>query len=231
MTSLLEFVSEHREQDRQQGFFELESERVLEVNLGGAHRSVWMKVGAMIAYRGDIKFEREGMLSQGIGNLLKKAMSGEGASMSKAEGTGKLYLAAGARKLTVLRLAGEALSVNGNDLLAVEPGLSRDIRMMKAMSGMLSGGFFNVRVEGTGGIVLATHGSPMVLEVTPGQPLCTDPQATVAWSGGLTPQIKTEFQFKSLLGRGSGESVQMQFAGTGFVIVQPYEEKIAQARD
>lgn len=231
MTSLLEFVSEHREQDRQQGFFELESERVLEVNLGGAHRSVWMKVGAMIAYRGDIKFEREGMLSQGIGNLLKKAMSGEGASMSKAEGTGKLYLAAGARKLTVLRLASEALSVNGNDLLAVEPGLSRDIRMMKAMSGMLSGGFFNVHVEGTGGIVLATHGSPMVLEVTPGQPLCTDPQATVAWSGGLTPQIKTEFQFKSLLGRGSGESVQMQFAGTGFVIVQPYEEKIAQARD
>ena len=30
--------------------------------------------------------------------------------------------------------------------------------------------------------------------------------------------------FKTFLGRGSGESIQMEFKGEGFVVVQPYEE-------
>lgn len=37
----------------------------------------------MVAYTGNIKFEREGMLSKGIGNLLKKTMSGEGTTMMR----------------------------------------------------------------------------------------------------------------------------------------------------
>jgi uncharacterized protein (AIM24 family) len=33
-----------------------------------------------------------------------------------------------------------------------------------------------------------------------------------------------------LFGRGSGESVQLKFAGTGWVVVQPYEEVVFQRR-
>ena len=43
--SLSQFVAAHAEQDRSQGLFELESDRVLEVNLNGL---IWMKMGAMI---------------------------------------------------------------------------------------------------------------------------------------------------------------------------------------
>ncbi|WED63361.1 hypothetical protein PXH66_13565 [Synoicihabitans lomoniglobus] len=34
--------------------------------------------------------------------------------------------------------------------------------------------------------------------------------------------MRKDISFKTLLGRGSGESIQMQFEGTGFV--QPFEE-------
>lgn len=225
MTSLSSFVSEHSEQNRNQGFFELESEWLLEVNLRSA--MVLMKIGSMVAYGGDITFAREGILEQGVGNVLKKVISGEGAVFTKATGTGKLYLANRARLLTIIKLAGEALFMNGNDLLAVEPTLTRDIRMVRRLTGMLSGGLFNVKLEGTGAVVIATHGKPMVLEVTPQSPVCTDPQATVGWSSGLEPELKTDIQLKSLFGRGSGESLQMRFEGKGFVIVQPYEERLA----
>jgi len=64
----------------------------------------------------------------------------------------------------------------------------------------------------------------MALRVAPGLPVCTDPNATVAWSGSLQPEFKTDISLKTFLGRGSGESVQMLFQGEGFVVVQPKEE-------
>lgn len=219
--SLGQFVAAHAEQDRNQGLFELESDRVLEVNLNGM---IWMKMGAMIAYVGNIKFTREGILEQGLSNLLKKAVSGEGTTLSKAEGNGKLYLADGGKMINVLQLQNESLFVNGNDLLAIQDGLSRDITMMRKVSAIASGGLFNVKVAGSGLIAVATHGRPLALRVSPGRPVFTDPQATVAWSGNLQPEFKTDISFKTFLGRGSGESFQMMFQGDGFVLVQPYEE-------
>jgi uncharacterized protein (AIM24 family) len=46
----------------------------------------------------------------------------------------------------------------------------------------------------------------------------------VAWSGTLSPEIHTDISFKTLLGRGSGESFQLKFQGEGWVVLQPYEE-------
>jgi uncharacterized protein (AIM24 family) len=60
--------------------------------------------------------------------------------------------------------------------------------------------------------------------VEPGNPVYTDPNATVAWSGELQPEFVTDVSLKSFFGRGSGESVQMKFEGQGFVVVQPFEE-------
>ncbi|MGH7133192.1 MAG: AIM24 family protein [Phycisphaerales bacterium] len=226
--SLSQFLADHAEDATNSGLFELESDRVLECNLNGM---IWMKVGTMIAYNGQIKFTREGMLDQGIGNFLKKSLTGEGASLSKAEGRGKLYLADGGKKVTVLRLNNETVFVNGNDLLALEPTLTKDITMMRKMAAMASGGLFNVKVSGSGSVAFGTHGAPLVLRVSPGQPVFTDPQATVAWSGGLSPEFKTDISLRTFLGRGSGESFQMHFQGDGFVVVQPYEEHLGQKSD
>ncbi|HRQ90582.1 MAG TPA: AIM24 family protein [Bacteroidia bacterium] len=219
--SLEEFVAKTSQQDLNQGAFELESERMLEVNLDGL---VWMKMGAMVSYLGQIKFTREGMLEHGIGNLLKKAVSGEGARLSKAEGRGKMYLADSGKKISIIQLDGEAICVNGNDILAFESTVKNEIRMMRRVAGMVAGGLFNYRLSGQGLIAITSHYDPMTLRVSPGNPVFTDPNATIAWSANLNPDFKTDISFKTFLGRGSGESFQMKFEGDGFVVVQPYEE-------
>jgi uncharacterized protein (AIM24 family) len=183
----------------------------------------------MVAYIGQIKFTREGVLEHGIGKFLKKAVSGEGTRLTKATGAGRLYLADAGKKVTVLQLAGEALFVNGNDVLAFERSLAWDIKMMRKMTALVAGGLFNVRFEGSGMLAVTTHYDPVTLRVTPGQPVYTDPNATVAWSGALAPEFKTDVSLKTFFGRGSGESVQMMFNGDGFVVVQPYEEVSFQA--
>ena len=108
--SIEEFVEQTRQKDRGQGLFELETERMLELNLNG---TVWTKMGSMVSYRGNVKFTREGIMEQGIGNLLKKAVSGEGARLTKAEGNGQVYLADSGKKITILDLEGDSIIVNG----------------------------------------------------------------------------------------------------------------------
>ena len=224
--SLSDFVSRTAERDRGHGLFELESPRFLEVNLNGRMNT---KTGSMVAYEGEIKFTREGVLDQGVGNFLKKAISGEGMRLTYAEGSGQLYLADAGKKIIILSLSNESLVVNGNDVLAFEPSLPHKITMMKKMVGIAAGGLFNVRFDGSGLLAITSHYEPITLKVEPGRPVTTDPNATIAWSGTLDPQLKTDVSLKTFLGRGSGESIQMRFEGTGFVVVQPYEEVYFQA--
>lgn len=224
--TLNSFIQKTADRDLNQGVFELESDRMLDINLNG---SVWIKMGAMIAYTGEVKFEREGIFEQGIGNLLKKAVSGEGTRLTKATGRGSVFCADVGKKITILNLNNESIFVNGNDLLAFEMSLGYEIKMLRKISAMLAGGLFNVRWQGTGMVAITTHYDPMTLPVTPSNPVVTDPNATVMWTGDLQPEFKTDIQFKTFFGRGSGESLQMKFTGNGFVVVQPYEESYVQA--
>lgn len=224
--TLTEFVQATAQQDAEADPFELENPHMLEVNLNGR---VWAKVGAMIAYVGNVTFTREGLLEHGVGNLLKRMASGEGTALMKAEGQGRVYLAERGKKVRILHLQDETIFVNGNDLLAMEDGLRWGITMMRRIAGILSGGLFNVRLSGTGMVAITTHYEPLTLRVTPGQPVFTDPNATVAWSGSLAPDVVTNVTFRTLIGRGSGEAVQLRFAGDGWVVLQPYEEVYFQA--
>ena len=223
--TLQEFLASTREKDAGADAFELESPHLLEVRLNGL---VWAKAGAMVARKGAVKFTRQGVLEQGLGNLLKKAVSGEGMQLMKIEGQGRVYAG---KKITLLRLAGESIFVNGNDVLAVESGIESRITMMRKVAGMLSGGLFNVRLSGHGVVAITSHYEPLTLPVNAQTgPVFTDPNATVAWSGGLAPEIITDISLGTLMGRGSGESIQLRFAGEGWVVVQPYEEVALQPR-
>ena len=227
-----EFLERTAQRDRGHGFFELESAHMVEVNLDDRRPSVWTKMGGMVAYVGNVKFTRQGMMEEGLGKFLKRQLTGEGAKLTKAEGRGQVYLADDGKKLTVLDLREEQVVVNGEDLIAFEPTLKYDVRMMRKLSAVVSGGLFNVHIEGTGLLAIGTHHDPLTLRVKPGESVFTDPNATVAWSGNLTPNFKTDMSLKTFVGRGSGESFQMQFDaqhGEGWVVVQPYEETPLQA--
>lgn len=220
--TLREFLSMTSEKDVTPDAFELETPRMLEARVDGM---VWAKVGAMVARKGNIRFTRQGILEQGLGTLFKKTISGEGMRLMKIEGQGRVYLADVGKKVTLLRLEGESIYVNGNDVLAMESTIQHEIKLMRSAASMISGGLFNVRLSGHGIVAITSHYEPMTLPVNASTgPVFTDPNATVAWSGSLMPEMVMDISLRTFIGRASGESIQLKFSGEGWVVVQPYEE-------
>jgi uncharacterized protein (AIM24 family) len=198
--------------------FTLQNPRLLKVELSAT--SVMARNGAMVAYQGDVRFEHKG---GGLGRLLKKAATGESLRLMQANGSGELFLASQAMLVHVLRLRNDTLTVNGANILAFEAGIDWDITRVKGgTAGMLAGGLFNVGLSGTGLVALVSDGEPLRLDVAEA-PTFADPQAAIAWSGGVTTNLKADVQAKSLIGMGSGESFQLGFSGQGWVLVQPSE--------
>jgi uncharacterized protein (AIM24 family) len=201
--------------------FTLQNPRLLKIEL--SETSVMARNGAMVAYQGDVRFEHKG---GGLGRLLKKAATGESLRLMQATGSGELFLANHAMLVHVLRLSNDTLTVNGSNILAFEAGIEWDITRVKGgTAGMLAGGLFNVGLSGTGLVALVSDGEPLRLDVAEA-PTFADPQAAIAWSGGVTTNLKSDVQAKSLIGMGSGESFQLGFSGQGWVLVQPSEGRI-----
>ena len=201
--------------------FTLQNPRLLKVEL--SETSVMARNGAMVAYQGDVRFEHKG---GGLGRLLKKAATGESLRLMEATGSGELFLANQAMLVHVLRLTNDALTVNGANLLAFEQGIEWDITRVKGgTAGMLAGGLFNIGLKGAGLVALISDGEPLRLDVSEA-PTFADPSAAIAWSGGVTTNLRADVQAKSLIGLGSGESFQLGFSGSGWVLVQPSEGRI-----
>ena len=78
------------------------------------------KLGSMVAYQGDVRFEYK---SGGLGRFFKKAVTGEGVKLMVANGTGDLFLALDKRKIMILDLHDERMTVNGDNILAFEPSV------------------------------------------------------------------------------------------------------------
>lgn len=199
--------------------FALQNAYLLKVRLDQG--SIQAKSGSMVAYQGDVKFEH---VSGGVGKFMKKAFTGEGQRLMSITGSGEVFLADTGQNVHLLYLENEQITVNGDALLALDADLTWDINRVKGgAAGMMAGGLFNTTISGTGYVAINTDGPPVLLDVAQA-PTFADAQAAVAWSGGVTTQLKTDIKaFKSMTGRSSGESFQIGFQGTGWVIVQPSE--------
>jgi uncharacterized protein (AIM24 family) len=137
-----------------------------------------------------------------------------------ANGTGDLFLAMDKRKIMILDLQNERMTVNGDNILAFEPGIDWDIKRVEG-AGRLAGGLFNVVLEGTGKVAVTSDGEPVLLDTS--TPTFADPESAIAWSGGVRTGVKSDVSFKTFTGRGSGESFQISFEGAGWVLIQPSE--------
>jgi uncharacterized protein (AIM24 family) len=152
--------------------------------------------------------------------MLKKAVTGEGVPLMRCRGKGDVFFANFAAEVHLLRLEGDAISVSGHSVLAFEPTLTWDIRKIEGAS-MFAGGLFNTVLEGTGWVAITSHGTPVVLQTD--APTYVDAQAAIAWSASLQTKLNRTMKAGALVGRGSGEAVQLAFAGSGFVVVQASE--------
>ena len=206
-------------QERETGqAFTAQGPRLLKIEL--SETSVMAKNGSMVAYQGDVHFEHKG---GGFGRLLKKAATGEQLRLMEASGTGELFLANQAMLVHVLSLQDDSVTVNGENILAFQTGIDWDVTRVKGgTAGVLAGGLFNIHLRGTGLVALVSDGEPVKLDVSEA-PTFADPQAAIAWSGGVQTNLRTDVQAKSLIGLGSGESFQLGLTGQGWVLVQPSE--------
>jgi uncharacterized protein (AIM24 family) len=206
-------------QERETGqAFTAQGPRLIKIEL--SETSVMAKNGSMVAYQGDVHFEHKG---GGFGRLLKKAATGEQLRLMEASGTGELFLANQAMLVHVLSLQDDSVTVNGENILAFQTGIDWDVTRVKGgTAGVLAGGLFNIHLRGTGLVALVSDGEPVKLDVSEA-PTFADPQAAIAWSGGVQTNLRTDVQAKSLIGLGSGESFQLGLTGQGWVLVQPSE--------
>jgi uncharacterized protein (AIM24 family) len=216
--STLESFSETESQEA----FALQNGKLLKVSLDQV--TIQAKLGSMVAYQGDVKFEHAG--SGGMSRLLKKAVTGEGTRLMKMEGTGEVFLADQAQDIHLIKLESDKITCNGANVLAFDAGIDWDIKRVEGgASGMLAGGLFNMVLSGTGMVAVLSDGPPVLLDVG-SAPTFADAQAAITWSSGVQTQVKVDANLKTLIGRGSGETVQIAFSGEGWVLVQPSEGRV-----
>lgn len=199
--------------------FSLQNKKLLKVQMG--HGPVLAKIGSMVAYQGDVRFENQG--SGGVSKFLKQATTGEGVRMMTCTGTGELFLANDAADIQVMYLENDMVSVNGNSILAFSASIDWDIHRIQARGAAMTGGLYNVTLRGTGYVAISTKGEPVALDVS-GAPTFGDAQAVVMWTGGVRMDIKVDTgSLRSMVRGGTGETFQMAFGGQGYVLVQPAE--------
>jgi uncharacterized protein (AIM24 family) len=204
--------------------FELQGSKMLKVEL--ADETIQAKLGSMVAYQGDVKFEHAG--SGGLARMAKKAVTGEGAELMKISGSGEVFLADLAQEIQLVKLADEAITVNGANLLAFDADIDWDIKKVEGVSGFMGGGMYNTHLSGSGYVALLSDGPPVMIELD-GTDTFADPQAAITWSERVKTSVKTDVNLKTFIGRGSGETVQMGFSGTGWVLIQPSEGRVTGA--
>jgi uncharacterized protein (AIM24 family) len=163
-----------------------------------------------------------------MSRMLKKAMTGEGTKLMRMSGTGEVFLADTAQEVHLLYLENDAITVNGSNLLAFDAGIDWDIKKVEGASGFVAGGLFNTALQGSGWVAIVSDGPPVLLN-TGDAPTFADPQAAITWASSVQTGIKTDIKMKNFIGRGSGESIQMSFAGPGWVLVQPSEGRVLAA--
>jgi uncharacterized protein (AIM24 family) len=205
--------------------FSLQNSKLLKVELNQV--TIQAKLGSMVAYQGEVTFEHAG--SGGMGRMLKKAVTGEGTKLMKMAGTGEVFLADQAQDIHLIQLENDYITCNGANVLAFDAGIDWDIKKIEGgVAAAMAGGLTNMTLQGTGWVALLSDGPPVLLDVA-AAPTFADAQAAITWSSGVQTQVKVDANLKTLIGRGSGETIQMAFSGEGWVLVQPSEGVVAAA--
>ncbi|WP_225993157.1 AIM24 family protein [Actinomadura rudentiformis] len=202
--------------------FRLNGSKMLAVDLVG--ETIRALNGSMVAYDGQMTFKRQGMTGgEGLRGALKRRIAGEGMTLMEITGQGTVFLASEATEVTLVPLNGETLFVESESLLALDGRLQTGVQFT-GLRGMGTGqGLATTKVEGQGMVAILSDGPAIALEVTPGTPLCVDPHAYVGHRGQLQQDVVTDVNWRTVLGQGSGESVQFRYQGHGLVYVQPAE--------
>jgi uncharacterized protein (AIM24 family) len=191
--------------------------------------------GAMIAYKGDVRFTPNMQGGQGgVMSMIGRRVANEATPLMTVEGSGSVMFGHGGHHVEVIELDGDTLCVEADRLLAFDGTLQQgtlflgsDGGVMGMVRGQVTGqGLFTTTLKGKGAVAVMAHGGIIQLSITPEQPVHVDPQAYVAHHGDVRNKLSTALGWRDMVGRGSGEAFQLELSGNGAVFVQASEEKL-----
>ena len=210
--------------------FEQVNSKVVKAAVSSA-APVLARRGAMLGYSGKVGFRPVAGQGRGVGGMVGAPISGESNPMMATEGQGEVYYGLRGLHVTVLQLTGETLTVEADRLLAHDATLQTGIEFLgqggvrSAVRGAVTGqGLFTTKVSGHGAVALLSHGGTIAMQVS-GEPVTVDPQAYVGHVGALLVELSAKVGLRDVVGRGSGEALQLKVSGQGTVYVQASEQK------
>ncbi|MEU3658137.1 TerD family protein [Streptomyces sp. NPDC032940] len=197
-----------------------QNKKLVRVDLGAEGQPVLARQGSMVLYQGKVDFSYKGAGFAGrvVGNA-----TGQEMQLMRCSGKGQVFLADNSAMLHPIELQGDAVCVSAENVLAFDESLQYEVRRIEG-HGIPGGALFTMQFQGTGTIVVKTHGVPVVLPVTP--TTFADCNAVVAWSAAAQVVVSSQVRMRRNAYAGdTGESVNLQFraAPGNFVVVQPYE--------
>jgi len=212
--------------------FEQVNELMVRVPLSGA--PVYARKGAMIAYKGSVRFKGlllgPGGLAQAAMGAAMRSLTSEQIALMEAVGSGEVLYAWNGYHVSIVELQGRPLYVEAANLLAYTGNIDARVMFLgsQGVSGLIRGatagqGLFTTCLQGHGEAVLLSDGNLQAFDLRPDRPLSVDPQAYVAHLGDLSTSFKTDVGWRNLVGQSSGESYQMRFSGAGKVFIQASE--------
>ncbi|QEU91958.1 stress protein [Streptomyces kanamyceticus] len=197
-----------------------QNEKLIRVDLGVADQPILARQGSMVLYQGKVEFSYKGA---GFAGRIVGNSTGQEMQLMRCSGRGQVFLAEEGTHLHPIELQGDAICVSAENVLAFDETLQHEVRRIEG-HGIPGGALFVMQFQGTGTVIVKTHGVPVVLPVTP--TTFADCHAVVAWSAAAQAIVSSQVRLRSNAYAGStGESVNLQFRGApgNFIVVQPYE--------
>ncbi|MGC4978837.1 TerD family protein [Streptomyces sp. DT199] len=197
-----------------------QNKKLVRVDLGIGGQPVLARQGSMVLYQGKVDFSYKGA---GFAGRIVGNATGQEMQLMRCTGQGQVFLAENSTMLHPLELQGDAICVSAENVLAFDESLTYEVRRIEG-HGIPGGALFTMQFQGTGTIVVKTHGTPVVLPVTP--TTFADCNAVVAWSAAAQVVVSSQVRMRRNAYPGdTGESVNLQFRGApgNFIVVQPYE--------
>ncbi|WP_229899676.1 TerD family protein, partial [Streptomyces capoamus] len=153
-----------------------QNKKLIRVDLGVGGQPVLAKQGSMVLYQGKVDFSYKGA---GFAGRIVGNATGQEMQLMRCTGQGQVFLAENSTHLHPVELQGDAICVSAENVLAFDESLQYEVRRVEG-HGIPGGALFTMQFQGTGTIVVKTHGTPVVLPVTP--TTFADCNAVVAWS-------------------------------------------------
>ncbi|MFD3697409.1 TerD family protein [Streptomyces sp. NPDC058646] len=197
-----------------------QNQQLMRVDLSMGGQAVLARQGSMVLYQGKVDFSYKGA---GFAGRIVGNATGQEMQLMRCTGRGQVFLAETGAHLHAIELQGDAICVSAENVLAFDESLQHEVRRIEG-HGIPGGALFTMQFQGSGTVIVKTHGVPVVLPVTP--TTFADSNAIVAWSAASQVIISSQVRLRRNAYPGhSGETVNLQFRGApgNFIVVQPYE--------